>query len=264
MKSKLPSLERFGFKFGRNGVHAARTMMFDEVCHLFDDLPETASRADYTREIVESNVLGKATTSARKLTLGHLVDLYGLSPDTTIFRVFRHLWSVDVASQPALALSMALARDPLLRISLPFILGKQVGETIERKEVEDLLESHFPQRFSPASRKSFAQNLNGTWTRAGYLHGRSKKTRSSPTITPVNAAFNLFLGTLEGLTAQRLFTSTWAQLLVGSPSELPDHVTSLALSAANRDLLVFRNAGGVMEVRFPGYLTPEEEQWLHE
>jgi hypothetical protein len=24
------------------------------------------------------------------------------------------------------------------------------------------------------------------------------------------------------------------------------------------------NAGGVKEVRFPGYLTSEEEQWLHE
>jgi hypothetical protein len=24
------------------------------------------------------------------------------------------------------------------------------------------------------------------------------------------------------------------------------------------------NAGGVMEVRFPGYLTQEEEAWLHE
>lgn len=264
MKSKISSLERIGFKFGRSGAHAARTMMFDEACHLFNGLPQTARRADYTHAIVESNVLGKATISARKLTLGHLADLYSLSPDTAIFRVFRHLWSVDNTSQPVLALSLALARDPLLRVSLPFILDKQIGESIERKEVEDLVEGHFPQRYSPASRKSLAQNLNGTWTRAGYLQGRNRKTRSSPTITPVNAAFNLFLGTLEGLTAQRLFTSTWAQLLAGSPSDLPDHVTSLALSAANLDLLVFRNAGGVMEVRFPGYLTPEEEQWLYE
>jgi len=35
---------------------------------------------------------------------------------------------------------------------------------------------------------------------------------------------------------------------------------ALANSASHRGLLVFMNAGGVKEVRFPGFLTPEEEQ----
>lgn len=39
----------------------------------------------------------------------------------------------------------------------------------------------------------------------------------------------------------------------------PDEVEALANSASHRGLMVFMNAGGVKEVRFPGYLTPEEE-----
>jgi hypothetical protein len=36
------------------------------------------------------------------------------------------------------------------------------------------------------------------------------------------------------------------------------------VAAANRGQIVLRSAGGVVEVRFPGYLTAEEEQWLRE
>jgi hypothetical protein len=69
-------------------------------------------------------------------------------------------------------------------------------------------------------------------------------------------ALLLFLGYLQGRTGQRLFSSEWMALLSSSPDELE----ALANSASHRGLLVFMNAGGVKEVRFPGYLTPEEER----
>ena len=65
----------------------------------------------------------------------------------------------------------------------------------------------------------------------------------------------LFLSYLEGRTGQRLFSSDWISLVGG----LPDELEALASSASHRSLMVFMNAGGVKEVRFPGYLTPEEE-----
>jgi hypothetical protein len=61
---------------------------------------------------------------------------------------------------------------------------------------------------------------------------------------------------LEGRTGQRLFTSDWLNLLGCSL----DQLESLARVASHRGLLVFMNAGGVKEVRFPNYLTPEEER----
>jgi len=38
----------------------------------------------------------------------------------------------------------------------------------------------------------------------------------------------------------------------------------LTISAAQQEWLVFLNAGGIQEVRFPGYLTAEEESWRYE
>ena len=71
---------------------------------------------------------------------------------------------------------------------------------------------------------------------------------------------NLFVGYLEGRSGQRLFSSHWMKLLGRTPAELK----ALTTIAANRGLLVFMNAGGVQEVRFPDYLTTAEEQLRQE
>lgn len=255
-----PALARFGYRFGRNGAHSARTMMFDEITVLLDRLPERASRVDYAGAVTEQNVLGKPTQKSRELTLRHLVGLYGLEPTLPLFRVFRKLWGQDETARPVLALTLALVRDPLLRASQDFILSKAPGEPVLRVELEQLIAVENPDRFSPASVKSIAQNINGSWTRAGYLTGRVRKIRAVPVIGPANVAFCLFLGYLEGRSGQWLFASPWMRLLSDSPVELE----RLATLAAQRESIVFLSAGGIQEIRFPGYLTTEEESWRHE
>ena len=255
-ESREQLLTRLGYRFGSNGPHAARTIMLDDMALLCERLPLEASRADYAREVREMNLLGKPTKNARQRALEHLSSLYGLNPSLAVFRAFRRLWSVDAAARPLLALFVALARDPLLRVTQDFIRSKQPGEVVLRVEIERLLSTSHQDRFSPASLKSFAQNINGTWTQAGFLVGQSRKTRSRPVVTPAVVALALFLGHLEGFSGQRLFTSSWMSLLGGSPGEPEAH----AKSASQRGYLVFLNAAGVQEVRFPGYLTLEEEQ----
>lgn len=250
------SLLSLGFRFGINGPHAARTMMLDELRLLLAHTPPDAKRADYAAAVVNGNLLNKPTRSARELTLRHLATLYGLDPDNPIFRALRRLWPLSPVAQPLLALSVALARDPLLRRTEAFVLAQPVGTHITREAFETLLQSTFPDRFSPASLKSFAQNVAGTWTAAQLLEGRVNKTRSKPPSSPEALTMLLFLGYLEGRTGQRLFGSSWTDLLCLSGEELE----LLATSSSNRGLLVFMNAGGVKEVRFPGYLTSEEER----
>lgn len=131
-----------------------------------------------------------------------------------------------------------------------------MGASVSRESVEAFLNDAHPNRFSPASLKSFAQNVAGTWTAAGLLKGHVRKVRAAPILRPESIAMLLFLGFLEGRTGQRLFSSEWTSLTGGSLDELE----ALANSASHRGLLVFMNAGGVKEVRFPGYLTPEEER----
>lgn len=234
--------------------------MLDDLRVLFSHVPADGARADYVQAVFTENLLGKPTKKSRELALRHLTALYGLDTQLPLFRALRRLWQVDVAAQPVLALTAALARDPLLRGTQAFVFAKQPGVLVTREDVEQCLAAAHQDRFSPASLKSFAQNVNGSWTSAGFLSGRNRKTRSIPVVTPVNVAFCLFLGHLEGLSGQRLFTSSWMNLLPVSAAELD----ALANSAFHRGLLVFLNAGGIKEVRFPDYLTPEEEKMCQE
>ncbi|UVO16608.1 BREX-1 system adenine-specific DNA-methyltransferase PglX [Stutzerimonas stutzeri] len=97
------SLIKFGFKFGKNGAHAARTMMLAELQDLFAYTPVDADRDQYREQIVDFNRLDKPTSNARVLTYGHLLDLYAMSPEVPLFRVFRTLWEQDSAARPVLA-----------------------------------------------------------------------------------------------------------------------------------------------------------------
>lgn len=230
--------------------------MLDDLRALLAHTSPSTTRAEYATAIVAENVLGKSTKKARELALKHLATLYGLDPGNAIFRALRRLWPLDEAAHPLLALAVALARDPLLRGTQDFMLAHLEGTHVTREEVENFLSSSYPDRFTAASLKSFAQNVAGTWTAAGVLAGYRRKTRAAPVARPEAVALLLFLGYLQGRTGQRLFSSEWMELLSGSPDELE----ALANSASHRGLLVFMNAGGVKEVRFPGYLTPEEER----
>jgi hypothetical protein len=249
-------LTKLGFRFGINGPHAARTMMLEDLRQLMAHTPPDATRAEYASAVVDSNVLGKPTRSARSLALKHLTALYGLDPSNPLFRALRRFWPLNEQAQPILALAAALARDPLLRQTQGFILEKAVGTPVPRASVEDLLNMSFPGRFSAASLQSFAQNVAGTWTAAGLLEGRARKVRSNPYASPEAVAFLLFIGYLEGLTGQRLLSSKWLSLL----GLQQDEVDALTAAASHRGLLLYMSAGGVKEIRFPDYLTSEEQK----
>jgi hypothetical protein len=253
-------LARFGFKFGKGGVHAARTMMLAEVQRLFEVVPDAAQRADYRQAIVDDNLLDKPTVNARKLSFRHLCELYALDPGSCLFRIFRRLWSHQRDAQPVLALQLSLARDALLRISAPIIRDAPPGAQVTREQMEQRFTEWSQGGFSPTSIEAIAQRVNGSWTQAGYLSGHVKKIRARPLITPVNISFGLFLAYLEGRLAQRLFSSDWVLVL-----DLPEEqLIELTQAAAQRGLLVFRRTGGVMEVRFPDYLSEQEQGWLNE
>lgn len=249
-------LSKLGFRFGINGPHAARTMMLDDLRLVLSRTPAHATRAEYRAAVVDDNVLGKPTRKARELAFRHLATLYGLDVSNPIFRALRRLWPLDEAAQPLLALAVALARDPLLAATQTFVLAQPPGAVVARESIESFIEARNPSRFSAESLKAFAQRIGGTWTAAGYLQGKVRKMRVVPKAHPESVTLLLFLGYLEGRTGQRLFSSEWQNLL----GKTPDELEALASSASHRGLLVFMNAGGVKEVRFPDYLTPEEEQ----
>lgn len=249
-----------GFRDGISSVHTSRTMMLAELSLVFDHLGPKASADEFLVAIVEHNVLGKPTQATRKRSAQRLSELYSFDPTLPVFRTLRHFWTADSAGQPLLAYLAAAARDPLLRDSMPFVMAVPVGGVVDSKNLAQHLEEKYPERFSPATLISTAQNLASSWTQAGYLSGRLKKKRTRPVVTPVVVTFALLLGYLCGTRGKMLFDTIWTRMLDRTPAEMDD----FAIEASKQGWMTFKAVGAVVEVTFPGLLTPQEEKLSNE
>jgi len=255
------NMSRFGFRLEEVGVHTSRTIMLEDLRHLLFYINSPyATKSDYLRAIIEDNCLGKRSGESRKLAASHLVYLYSLDSSITVFRSILYFWNRDFEGQPILALLCAYSRDALLRMSAPFIIKSEKGAIVSRASLENYIEGRYPGRFSKATLKSTAQNLNSSWAKSGHLIGKARKMRVMAKATPGSVAYALFLGYLNGIRGQSLFTSEYAALLDCSPSE----ATALAEDASKRGWIVMKRIGDVVEVQFPKILTAQEMGWIND
>lgn len=245
-----------GLREAKVGGHSARSMMLHELTALLAHTPQTADADQIEQAVVVDNILDKPTLSSRKKSLHHLRELYGLEAARPLFRVLRDFARNDLESLPLLALVCVFCRDPQLKQSFELIKRLRPGEVLRRMAMEEFLETSYPGRFSPAMKKSMAQNVNTTWTYAGHLSGRTKKIRQLPVCRPASAAYAMFAGFLAGLRGQQLLESEFGQLVAKDPSIL---LAQLPLAAA-RGLIGFKFAGGIFEFDFSGLLTPTEQR----
>ena len=262
MKRKNHSLlTKFGFSFERGGVHIARTMMLSELRGLLSYVNKAeVGKNVYLSAINEDNCLGKRSVRTRLLTYRHLADLYSLDSADILFRTLLFFWNRDSSGQPLLASLCAYARDAVLRSTAQFILAQPTGTVVTRESLEHYIESREPGRFSAATLKSTAQNINSTWTQSGHLVGRVKKMRSSATPTAGSVSYALLLGYLSGFRGQSLFQTEYAKLL----DCLFEQAIELAEEASRRGWIVFKRVGSVIEVLFPNLIRQEEMGWLCE
>jgi hypothetical protein len=253
---------QLGFVEGDKGAHMARTIMVTELSQLLAAVRIGAASSAYKTAALEDNALAKQTMANRKNTLRNLRLLYGLDESLPIFRILRHLWR-DQAARPLLATTLALARDPVLRLSVPTVLNLPRGTAVDRDDFLPALASQ-GDRFAASTRKSVTQNIAGTWTQAGFLSGVIKKTRSNPPVTPANAAYCTCLGYLTGLRGATLLGSTWLRLLDRQPGDVRD----LLATASRAGWIDFKSSGGVVNLSPRGMLTPREmviaDQLAHE
>lgn len=255
------TLERFGFCFERSGVHTARTIMVKELQMLFEYVSsESASKTDYKKAIIEENCLLKRSGRNRDLTFRHLADLYILESSYLLFRALRYFWYRDTQGRNLLALLCAYTTDPLLRRHGSFVLSLSLGTTITSQDSEDFIEKNNPGRFSPATLKSTAQNINSSFTQSGHLSGRINKKRTKVYPTPGSVAYALLLGYLTGARGESLFTTEYAKILDSTPEEL----SQLAAEASSRGWMVFKKIGNVVEVAFPNLFNEQEMEWVYE
>ena len=254
-------LTRFGFSFARSGAHTSRTMMLAELSALLSYVPHPdAEKAEFLKAIDNENCLGKRSVRTRCLTYRHLVDLYSLDASLALFRALRFFWERDPAGQPLLALLCAFARDSVFRSTAPFILGATEGARILREELEDFIDEAEPGRFSKATLKSTAQNINSTWTQSGHLIGRARKFRSRAVPTAGSVSYALLLGYLTGVRGEALFKTDYVKLLDCSS----ERALELAEDASRRGWIVLKRVGNVIEVLFPSLVNAREMEWIRE
>ena len=252
--------ESLGFKAGNMSVHTKRTMMLNDLALALERVPKGGTPADYFGAILEDNVLGKPTRSTRESSAKILTSLYGFDPTFAVFRILRRYWDADTASRPMIAFLAASTRDSLLRDMTPFVLGIGIGETVTPTVITSKLVSIYPGRFQESTAYATAQRLASSWTQAGFLTGKTNKKRSRPQVTPVAASYAVVLGYLCGLRGRFLIDSIWTRSLDRSSSELHD----LALEASKQGWMNYKAAGAVVEITFPGLLTPTEERVANE
>jgi len=252
--------EEFGFRTGQKGVHNSRTLSFEDLETLLDAVPRGASNEEYRQSIREENVLAKSTDSTRRYLGQRLSQLYGLDEEILLFRVFREYWERAERGRRMLALLLALARDPILRMTASPVIEIEPGEQLDKVSLRDTIAEKAGDRFNETSVKKIGQMTASTWTQSGHLEGRTKKIRQRPENSPVSSAYALFLGYLCGDRGELLFDTFWARALDSPEHERMD----LAQTASRRNLLTYRNAGGIIEVDFDPVLSSEERTRIRE
>jgi hypothetical protein len=255
-KAEETRLRAAGFRWGEKGTHTSRTIMLDELRAVLASCRPDATRDDYLVAIREDNCLGKRTSATRKLSSQRLSELYALDQDVPLFWVMRRCWYADGAGQAALALLLALARDPLLRASAPPVLRMRPGEELARQQITDALSRAVGRRLGESTLDKVVRNAASSWTQSGHLRGRGRKVRQTVTPTPATTAFALLLGYLAGKRGAPLFESLWAKVLDSPVSEL----MNLAMDARRLGFLDMSQSGGVIDLSFSRLLAPVERR----
>ena len=240
------SASTFGLRIKPTGTHLSSTLKLEELRILLASRPAPATENAYKTAIVDQNLLGKPTASARRITFERLRELYGLDPNILIFRALKDLWDADGSAQPMVALLCSTARDPILRAMTPFVLRLPMDATVMPHEFAEEAEHQFPGKFVASSRERLGRNVSSSWEQAGLLSGQQTKKRAKSRARPTSLAFALLMGDLCGKRGQSLFTTLWANMLDTPLHELKE----LAVVASRQGWIEYRAAGDVVEVSF--------------
>lgn len=232
-----------GFRHEPGGVHLSKTMMFDELSTIMR-ASEVQNNWTVARAILDDNVLGKPTGSARKLALSRLNTLFGVVDPLPIQSVMLQLWRRSATGHPLLAQLCALAREPLLRDSAVAILAAPEGTALRWPDLAAALDERHPARYSSKMLKSLAQNCASSWTQSGHLRSKVAKRRSRAEPSAEAAAYAALLGSLAGFGGPALLASPWMRVLDRSEQDM----ISLLRRAEAQGLLQIRVGGGVVQI----------------
>lgn len=234
------AIEAAGVRMHGGGPHQSKTLMLKELTTLL----ATESASNFSRLVLDENLLGKPSLRSRRAVLANLRRLYDLDRQTAIGRAFSVLWSRDPASRPLLALLIALARDPAFRESAEAVLDALPGTQVRAPDLAAAFEVRHPGRLGPKMAASLSRNAASSWTQAGFLQGAVRKVRTRAMPTPTVAAFAALIARYCGFGGPSLLDCRWLDVL-DCPIE---GRLSLLRHAEGLGLARIRSAGDVLEI----------------
>lgn len=238
--------ETYGFRTTTFGTILGRSIMVEDLRQLLAVRPASSRLEDYASAVVDENVLGKPTASARRFGFRNLCEFYALDPSVRIFRALQDLWGAELDAQPTLALLCATARDPILRAVTPLVLQLPPGTLVLPSTISTEAERRFPGKFGPKTVRTLGRNVASSWEQAGLLEGRRDKERATPGVHAASVAYALLLGDLCGARGRGLFETLWARML-----DAPEHtLRDQAVAASRQGWIEYRASGAVTEVTF--------------
>lgn len=240
------SAEQHGFIIEGLGAHSGRTIMLSDFQALLAASPSNALTVEYRSLIMSANVLLKGTEASRKESFFRLRRLYSLDPDTLLFNILRELWEQSSEAQPILTLLYAIARDPILRATIGFLIDLPLGAIVTAPNFADIVGQEFPTELNKKTLASIGRNIASSYTQSGHLIGRSNKQRIRAESHATSVTYALLLGYLCGDRGEALFHTPWTRLL-----DLPVHeMHTKAQLASQQGWLEYRHAGQMTVISF--------------
>jgi hypothetical protein len=200
---------------------------------------------------MEDNVFNKKTASSKKKTIGYLSQLYGFQEDDLSFKALEEYWQkVEEDEKPLLAFVYAINRDYLLKESISFVKSVPDNQKAPVEGFEDNIKHHHPDRFTPKTLRSVAQNIASSWKQANYIEGKRKNIRKQQTPSYRIVAFAFLMAYLDGQRGEYMLDHPSVKCLDVNKQEL----LGLVKSAADRDLVRFNQSGSTMVISFENNL----------
>jgi hypothetical protein len=211
--------------------------------------------SDNFQESLDNNVIGKKSSDGIKKTTNFLKLLYGFDNQSSQFKAFKYFWKIaENEEKPFITLLYAIGNDYLLEESIPVVADTKLGEKVHIEKVEQNIESLYPNRFSPNTLRSMAQNIASSWKQAAFITGKVKNIRTQPEISFKVLAFAFFMSYLDGDRGDFILASKWVKALFLNESKIRE----LAIEASKRDLFQYQYGGNVTSISFSNLITKLE------
>ena len=244
---------QFGFRRAGGSIHTSQTILASNATLLIAAMgtePAAWDREAIRRKIVEDNLFGKRTESARLGSLRDMIALYGFDAPPPVTQAALAVW--NTASNRSLLLGMlAVARDPILRASAQVIFAAESGESISFRTMAANLELEYPGRFSAGTLRAVGERCVSSWGQTGHLTNDTQRRRTAAIPDPALTGFAAFLAICAGFSGAAILESSWFRMLDVSSEQA---LSLLRRAEATGDIRL-RIAGHVFDIDLAGNLA---------